>query len=322
MKKSDLIKEAVMAQEAEFSPHLIAGVTGASVPYVQNVITPLVELGQLLEIKRGKKNLYRKVENTENGDSTSITFFKQNNANPMAEYSVAERFQFAKDLTQMVCEDCTPSFFLTGSSGIGKTHLVREVFAMNGFQEGEHYTLVKGHITPFALFELLWHRRNNGLILFDDADTAFDNEISANILKAALDSYSTRRVSWRSRSIPEDSDIEREFDFEGNVIFISNVPLNKVDSAIKSRTLTMSLSLTRAEISEYMVSIIDRIEPSIPVEQKHEALTFLDNKRDCFVEYTLRTLIKAARIRARYNDEKQWQGLILATASESQNEAI
>lgn len=319
--KRDEIVRVIVQETEPFHPSKIAGITKASVPYVQNIINTLEATGRVTTEKRGKKVFYTVVRDEDGQhelDEYEIESCKApKKKSPAAEFSVAERFDFVRRVTQLVIEGCNPSGFLTGSPGIGKTHIVREQLRHNGLVEGQDYDFIKGHVSSFGLFSLLYHKRDNGLLIFDDCDQVFKNDLSANILKAALDSYDVRRVTWYSRSIPEDAeDIERDFIFDGNVMFITNVPVEQIDPAIKSRTLCIDLELSRREITDHMRNVLRFVLPKETMELKIEVLDYLGEIENVFGEYNLRTLMKGIRIRKRYEDPIIWKGLIRATAHE------
>ena len=109
--------------------------------------------------------------------------------------------------------------------------------------------------------------------------------------------------------MPED--LEREFDFEGQIIFVSNRDPNSIDEAVKSRTMVMDLQMSRAEIVEYMRSIYKYILPEITNKHKEEVIDYLGEIRDKFNQFNLRTLIKVARIRAGVEKGTDWQKMAL-----------
>jgi len=318
MAKKSAARDAIVAtismQEGVFHPSLIAGLTSTSVPYVQNVINTLVATKKLVEKKQGRKTLFELVRDKTGSHTIQDEATETNEPEPIEAFSVAERFGFVEKITQMTLEKCIPSMFLTGPSGIGKTHAILEHLKLNGLAEGEHFVTMKGHVSPFGLYSILYHNQNNGLVIFDDCDRVFENEQAGNILKAALDSYATRRVTWFSRTIPDDAEIEREFIFNGQIIFISNVPIRKVDKAIKSRTVCLNLHMTKDEISDHMRNIIEAIEPKQTIELKTEVLDYMQEVQEIFGDYNLRTLIKGIRIRSRYHIDEEWKSLIHATA--------
>ncbi len=320
MKKREYILQVINEQEEEFHSSKISGLTGASKPYVDNVIISLVATDQLEELKRGRKTYYKPIKTNEgvrcDVSDPQSPVQPQKLENPMNEFNVKERFDLVSKFVQLVIEGRSPSMFLTGAAGIGKTFLVKKQMTRNGLKDPTNFVYIKGHSSPLGLYSILFHNREK-IVVFDDCDKAWENELSANILKAALDSYDTRTIHWISRSIPKDSELENQFDFKGKIIFVSNKPLEEVDEAIRSRTMCVNLEMSRAEVSTYMRTIIDVIEPKAPLTIKTEVLDFLESIEDTFKCYNLRTFIKAIRVRERYEDELVWKNMIrIASHSE------
>lgn len=227
--------------------------------------------------------------------------------------SVAERFGYITDLVNMVVNKTQPAIMLTGTSGVGKSHLVMESLEKHGLKESEDFRLVRGHTSPLGLYQLL-HDNRDSMIVLDDADSAFRDDISANLLKAALDSYDKRFVSWHS-SKAEQNDLERYFEFTGQVIFISNMPAHRIDPAIRSRSFCYNLYLTPDEIVEYMQTLLPKIEPKVNMDKKQEVLDYLKQFRNDWNNFNLRTLIQAIRIRSGITDGKDWKTMIRVLAA-------
>ena len=69
------------------------------------------------------------------------------------------------------------------------------------------------------------------VIVFDDCDTVLFDDLSLNILKAALDTGKKRIIQWNTESRVLDREgIPDKFEFEGAVIFITNVKFDAVKS--------------------------------------------------------------------------------------------
>lgn len=80
------------------------------------------------------------------------------------------------------------------------TFVSLECLKNNGLHKNKDYFYQSGgKVSPAELYRLLFmHRSANEILVFDDMDSVFDNDISSNILKAALDSKPEREISWSS----------------------------------------------------------------------------------------------------------------------------
>ena len=86
-------------------------------------------------------------------------------------------------------------------------------------------------------------RDKDQIVIFDDCDSVLQDKVAVNILKAALDSYDKRTISWLQKGFIDDG-LPNSFEFQGNVIFISNMSSDKIDQAVKSRSMTIDLSMS------------------------------------------------------------------------------
>jgi hypothetical protein len=221
----------------------------------------------------------------------------------------AERFEYVANLTDMVIGGVTPSLLVTGIAGIGKTYIVKNRFIANDKLEGDDYHFVSGHSSPLGLYRFLYEHQNS-TVVFDDCDSVFKDEIAVNILKSALDSYAVRKINWLSGKLPDD--LENNFNFEGQIIFISNMNSSRIDEAVKSRTLVLDLQLSRIEICDYIEKIAEAIEPKMKLSDKLEVLSFMRDRCDSFEQLNIRTFIKICRIKA-YADShnSNWQKMAM-----------
>lgn len=299
--KNAVIRD-ILSQNTPFTPDHIARLGNCSSPYAYKIIREMIGGGQLiLDSKDGKRMFYGVVN-------------RQGHAAIVANKGIlgltpAERFKYVGHCVDMVIDNISPSLLVTGVAGIGKTYLVNSRLEGNGWTEGDEYEFVKGHSAPQGLYCFL-HDHRDSTIIFDDCDSVFENEISVNILKSALDSYATRRVSWISQRLPEG--IDSQFDFTGRIIFISNRDACRIDEAVKSRTLVIDLQMSRAEICVYLQELMPVIEPQMDMEKKQEVLDYLDSKKDVFENFNIRTFIKACRIRQSADKHgNDWKKMIM-----------
>jgi hypothetical protein len=122
-----------------------------------------------------------------------------------------------------------------------------------------------------------------------------------NILKAALDSYDTRQISYISSKPLKDEfgePIPSRFEFTGKIIFISNIHQSKLDAAIRSRSFVADISMNTAQMFVRMEQLLESMERSIPLPAKRQALDIMKELNAKFggVDINLRSFIKAARI--------------------------
>jgi hypothetical protein len=188
------------------------------------------------------------------------------------------------------------SAVIYGPPGLGKTHSVSGALARAGKVENDDYVIIRSHLTPLELYQMLYFMRQRGkTIIIDDCDGILTNEIALNIIKGATDNK-FRRVGWHSSvsiKSPSGKPIPSTFTFDGSLVVITNVRLaqgkgrlsNHWD-AIRSRMTPFHLALEDrsdqyAQIF-YAMTELDYLsaapETTLNEEQKIALLKFfLDN---------------------------------------------
>ena len=209
-------------------------------------------------------------------------------------------FSNLERLTKMVGKGIQPSLVITGMAGVGKTHLVKETLKGMGLRESYEFVHFKGRSTAAGLFITLY-QNSDKIIVFDDCDSIFKDDDAVNILKAALDSYDTRKISYISSKPLKDEygePIPAHFEFTGKVIFISNIHQSKLDEAIRSRSFVADISMNTTQMFTRMEQLMAKMEPSIPLAAKQQALTIMKSLDEKYagIDVNLRSFIKAARI--------------------------
>jgi hypothetical protein len=203
-------------------------------------------------------------------------------------------------LTKMVGRGIQPSLVITGMAGVGKTHLVKETLKGLGLSESKDFVHFKGRATAAGLFITLY-QNSDKIIVLDDCDSVFKDDDAVNILKAALDSYDTRKISYISSKPLKDEygdPIPPHFEFTGRIIFISNIHQSKLDEAIRSRSFVSDITMNTTQMFTRMEQLMEGMERSIPIKAKQQALEImrrLDSKY-AGIDINLRSFIKAARI--------------------------
>ena len=235
-------------------------------------------------------------------------------------YGINERFDFVEKLVTMVASGVQPSAVITGEGGLGKTYTVTKTLEAHGykdisdlaeFQVGsvvntrKCFTMVKGYSTAKGLYRTLFEN-NKSVIVFDDCDAVLKDPIALNLLKGALDSYGKRIISWNADM--KDDDLPRSFNFEGRVIFISNMEQDRIDQAIRSRSMMIDLSMNADQKIDRMEYIAksDEFMPEFELSHKMDALALIREISSEAKEISLRTLISVTKIRA---SNKEWKDL-------------
>jgi hypothetical protein len=213
---------------------------------------------------------------------------------PKVMFDNLERF------TKMVGKGIQPSLLVTGGAGLGKTFLVKQTLESLGLKESIGFVHFKGRATAAGLFLTLFENCDRVIVL-DDCDSVFKDADAVNILKAALDSYDTRRISYITSKPLKDEDgipVPRSFEFRGKIIFISNIEQTNIDEAIKSRSFVADISMNTAQMFQRIDQLLESMEPRIPLSAKQQALSIMQELHDEFtgVDINLRSFIKAARI--------------------------
>ena len=224
------------------------------------------------------------------------------------EFAINDRFEFTEQLVTMVAKGETASCVITGEGGLGKTYSVVKALKKAGLRdisevplgdivsERSMYRVIKGFSTAKGMYRVL-HENRNSIVVFDDCDSVLKDPDALNLLKGALDSYDKRLISWNT-SFTDDS-LPRSFEFKGGVIFISNMDKDRIGQAIRSRAMNVDLSMTAEQKIERMETIMESDEflPDVPLQYKRDALECVRENKDVASELSLRTLIKAAKIR-------------------------
>jgi len=235
-------------------------------------------------------------------------------------YDINTRFAFVEKLVTMVATGVQPSAVITGEGGLGKTYTVTKTLKAHGLQDisdladfqvgtvlnaRKCFVFVKGYSTAKGLYRTLFENQK-GTIVFDDCDAVLKDPVALMLLKGALDSYGKRVISWNADM--KDDDLPRSFEFSGRVIFISNMAQDKIDQAIRSRSMMIDLSMTLNQKIDRMahIAMSDEFLPEYDKAVKTDALALIREIKDECKEISLRTLISVAKIRA---SNKDWKDL-------------
>lgn len=242
------------------------------------------------------------------------------------------KFRTLDRMAQGVVKNQVRSMVVSGPAGIGKTYTIEGILESAADESKIQYTAVRGFVKATGLYKLLWeNREENQVILLDDADSAFADEVSLNLLKGALDTSKKRVISWRSeKSFESESgdQIPNQFEYKGSVIFITNLNFeamiagnNKMAphfAALISRSYYIDLNLNSAR--EYLLRIQDVLENTdmayvlgLNTKQTKDLMSFFETNYMKFRELSLRMVQKVAKIMLFSENEEDFQDVVETT---------
>ena len=209
-------------------------------------------------------------------------------------------------LAGLVVDGVSPSLLVLGRAGLGKTHRIREVLRKMGLEKDKDYKFIKGRSTPMGLYKILYNHSDE-TIIFDDCDSVLRIKEGVDILKAALDSYDEREISYYSPSVTS-AGMEESFVFTGKIIFISNLSVEDVDPAVRNRGWCVNINMTNTEAARLMESVLPHIEKAVSMVDKEEVLMYLKEVAERMSDFSLRTLIRGIKLQQRVPN---WKEMIL-----------
>ena len=224
---------------------------------------------------------------------------------------IRERFEMLKDMTKAVKKGDVRAMIVSGPPGVGKSHGVEEVLdrynTVMTLGGGKSFEVIKGAMSPIGLYCKLFNMADKGkVVVFDDCDSIFQDELSLNILKAALDSKKQRYIHWNTDSFKlRNEGVPDKFKFEASAIFITNLKFDKVKGklrehleALESRCHYMDLTIDtdrdkmlriRQVVNDGMLNEYQLTEDIV-----EEIIDFCDINKKRLRELSLRTVLKVA----------------------------
>jgi len=226
------------------------------------------------------------------------------------------RFEVLTEMTKAVKAGTVRAMIVTGPPGVGKSFGVDEVlskddlFDMMG-QRKPRYEIVKGAMSAIGLYSKLYQYSEKGsVIVFDDCDSVLLDDLSLNILKAALDSSKKRTISWNtdSRMLRQEG-VPDKFEFRAGAIFITNIKFENVRSkklqdhlaALESRChyIDLQMDTDREKVLRIKQITEDGMLETYDFEnnEKEEIVDYIIENRAKMRELSLRTVLKVADLR-------------------------
>jgi hypothetical protein len=236
---------------------------------------------------------------------------------------VGERFNMLNTITRGCCTGAVRSTIVSGVGGVGKTHAIEQILDHYRETQNIQSEVVRGVLSAVNLYKLLYRNRTKHCItVLDDADGIFWDEDALSILKVALDSSLTRKISWMSESQAlKNDDVPNTFEYAGSMIFITNIDFQTyVDNgkgklaphlqALLTRTMYLDLKLhTDRDLMLWIDHVITKnhvlVKDGLKHEQEKEVLDFMKANRTDLRNLSIRTALKLAML-VKMNPAK-WQ---------------
>ena len=242
------------------------------------------------------------------------------------EQRISERFDILEALTDSCIAGDSRALIVSGPAGLGKSYTVEKKLEAWD-PSGNNYAITKGYVRATGLVKLLYAYREAGQVLvFDDADAIFFDDVSLNLLKAVCDTTERRVVSWLSegRLLDEETGelVPRSFVFEGTIVFISNYDFDAMIDrghklaphlqAMVSRAHYLDLAMKSRR--DYLVRIRQVVAQGLlsdlDLDQQVDVLTFIEAYSENLRELSLRMALKIASIR---KTNANWQTVAKVT---------
>jgi hypothetical protein len=224
------------------------------------------------------------------------------------------------------------AMIVSGPPGVGKSFGVEKVLGKHDVfanvandEKLKKYEVVKGAMSALGLYAKLFaFKDSKNILVFDDCDSVLLDDLSLNILKAALDTSAQRFISWNTDSrLLRQEGIPDRFEFKGGAIFITNIKFDNVRSkklrdhleALESRChyLDLTIDTEREKILRIKQIIgdgmLDKYELS--EEAKTEVVDFIDANKKLLRELSLRMVLKIADLRQSFPE--RWQAMARVT---------
>jgi hypothetical protein len=241
---------------------------------------------------------------------------------------IAERFDILNVLTEACILGNSRAMIVSGPAGLGKSYSVEHALAQWD-PNGVNHIIVKGYVRATGLVKTLWSYKEEGqVIVFDDADAIFFDDVSLNLLKAVCDTTENRTVSWLSEGALIDDEtsvrIPRTFAFDGAIIFLTNYDFDSMMSkrhklaphleALVSRAHYIDLSMKSRR--DYLIRIQQVLDQGLlrhlSDSEQEDVLNFINDNINKLREISLRMAIKLGSLR-KSNGFDKWERIAKIT---------
>ena len=244
---------------------------------------------------------------------------------------IRQRFEILDEMTTAATNGEIRAMIVSGPPGVGKSFGVERIVEKACLFDqisGKRLRaeVVKGSATALGLYSTLYkYSDTNCMLVFDDCDSILLDDVALNLLKGALDSGKKRKISWLSdSSLLRREGIPDSFNFNGSVVFITNLKFDQIKSqklrdhldALQSRCHYLDLTLDTMRDKVLRIKQIAKdgelfAEYDFEQCEQDEIIEFLESNKNKFREMSLRMAIKIADLRKSF--PLKWKAMATVT---------
>ena len=226
---------------------------------------------------------------------------------------IASRFSILDEMADAVATSKVRAMIVSGPPGIGKSYGVEKALEkQNMFEDiagkARRFEMVKGAMSAIGLYKKLYEHSGKGhVVCFDDCDAILYDDLALNLLKAALDTTPRRTLHWNteSRTLMAEG-MPNSFEFNGGVIFITNIKFDNVKSkklqdhlqALQSRCHYLDLTIDSMKDRMLRIKQICRAgmleKYHMPADVEQDLIQFIIDNKHRLREISLRMVLKIA----------------------------
>jgi len=271
--------------------------------FANNIATPKVLVNSIEDIQfLNGEQVSEKVETVKETEEDAMN-------------RIGSRFAVLDEMSRACIAGDIRAMIVSGPPGVGKSHgvsLQMEKASMFDKITGKRprFEIVKGAMSGIGLFATLYkYSDSKNVLVFDDCDV-WEDQDALNVLKGALDSGKTRRISWNKDSrILREEGIPNTFNFNGSVIFITNLNFsdkrsNKIKAhldALQSRCHYLDLTIDTERDKMLRIKQVHRdadgglfSDYDFTQEQADTVIEFMWDNHTKLREVSLRMALKVA----------------------------
>jgi hypothetical protein len=249
------------------------------------------------------------------------------------ETKLRDRFEILEMMAKASITGDVRSLIVSGPAGLGKSYTIDKVLS-NWDPEEKNHSINKGYVRATALYKMLYQHRDKGKVLvFDDADRVFFDDVAIGLLKAVCDSSKRRIVTYATEGVLIDEIsaevLPKSFQFDGSIIFISNYDFDAMIyrgdklsphlEAMVSRSLYIDLGMKNTR--DYLVRIRQVVaqgliaDVGLTKKQQDEVIDYIEENHSKLRELSLRMALKISTI---YRvSPKNWKTIAKITCHKS-----